>query len=130
MPVRQELREQRLRGRVGIQRQPGLGGQFVGSPGEPLDDIAFGSNAQPSGRGTSQDAGVFFDQQTDGDVRSRVENLFDQSLGDPSIMTGSGGMSLQYVFLDDVQLEAIFRAVRKVRQVLGEPEARAAGMKA
>jgi type II secretory pathway component GspD/PulD (secretin)/tetratricopeptide (TPR) repeat protein len=102
---------------VGSASRPGLGGQFVGSPGEPLDDIAFGSNAQPSGRGTNQDAGVFFDQQTDGDVRSRVENLFDQSLGDPNVMTGSGGMSLQYVFLDDVQLEAIFRAVRKTERI-------------
>ncbi|MHC5080808.1 MAG: hypothetical protein ACYTHN_17505 [Planctomycetota bacterium] len=102
---------------VGSPSVMGRGGPFPGSPGEPLDDIAFGSNTAPSGRGTSQNAGVFFDEQSDGDLRSRVENLFDRSLGDPNIISGSGGLSMQWVYLDDVQLEAIFRSVRKSERI-------------
>ncbi len=102
---------------VGSASVPGRGGPMTPSPGEPLDDIAFGSNVAPSGRGTSQNSGVFFDQDSDGDIRSRVENLFDVALGEPNVLTGSGGMSLQYVYLDDVQLEAIFRSVRKTERI-------------
>jgi len=95
----------------------GRGGPYPGSPGESLDDIPFGSNTQPSGRGTSQNSGVFFDQDSDGDLRTRVENLFDMSLGDPNVISGTGGLSLQWVYLDDVQLEAIFRSVRKSERI-------------
>jgi type II secretory pathway component GspD/PulD (secretin) len=102
---------------VGSPSNFGRGGPFPGSPGEPLDDLAFGSNANPTGRGTNQDAGVFFNETSDGDLRSRVENLFDQSLGEPNVLTGSGGLSLQWVYLDDVQLEAIFRSVRKTERI-------------
>jgi type II secretory pathway component GspD/PulD (secretin)/Flp pilus assembly protein TadD len=102
---------------VGSPSVPGRGGSFTGSPGEPTDDVPFGSNTTPLGAGTSQDSGVFFDDKGDGDLRTRVENLFDKTLGDPSILSGSGGMSMQWVYLDDVQIEAIWRSVRKTERV-------------
>lgn len=102
---------------IGSPSVPGRGGTFLGGPGTPLDDTAFGSPAAPNGAGTDQTAGVFFNDNSDGDMRARVENLFDSQLGDPAVMTNSGGLSIQGVYLDDIQIEAIMRAVRKTQRV-------------
>ncbi|MCI0340303.1 MAG: hypothetical protein L0216_04005 [Planctomycetales bacterium] len=102
---------------IGSPSNPGRGGLFLGSPGEPLDDVAFGSPAAPTGAGTSQTSGIFYNDNSDGDMRARVENLFDVALGDPAVMTNSGGLSIQGVYLDDTQVEAILRAVRKTERV-------------
>ena len=102
---------------IGSPSVVGRGGLFLGGPGTPLDDVAFGSAVQPTGAGTNQTAGVFFNDNSDGDMRARVENLFDQQLGDPAVMTNSGGLSIQGVFLDDIQIEAILRAVRKTQRI-------------
>ncbi len=95
----------------------------VGVPGrgvdEPLDDFGLpgsdsvGVPGAPAGPGTGNDSGAFFDDGSDGDLRGRVENLFDQSLGTDDTLTNSGGFSLQYTYLDDTQLEVILRAVQK-----------------
>ncbi len=102
----------------------GLGDDSGGSgvPGRgddrPLGDFGqpgsgFGTPNQPFGLGTGNDSGVFYDVGNNGDVRSRVENLFDSSLGSPDTLTRSGGTTIQYTYLDDVQIEAILRATRK-----------------
>jgi len=106
----------------------GIGGSpQIPQPGIPpvpaaLDDIQFGNNANPAGPGgTSNDAGVFWqDMPPSGNVRidqrARIENLFDQSLGGRRGnvgLTGTGGMAFQIAFVDNPEINAIIRAVRK-----------------
>jgi type II secretory pathway component GspD/PulD (secretin) len=43
---------------------------------------------------------------------ARAEHLFDRTLGSTS-MNNAGGLSLQYAFLDDTEVEAVLRAVSK-----------------
>ncbi|MCR4315789.1 MAG: hypothetical protein NUW37_05485 [Planctomycetes bacterium] len=90
---------------------PGKGTQTV------IDDSDFGSNASPSGIGTNAHAGVFFNDKSDGDIRARSENLFDSAVGDPTVLSNRGGFSMQFTYIDDTQLEAILRAVRKNERV-------------
>ncbi|MCB9831954.1 MAG: hypothetical protein H6807_05715 [Planctomycetes bacterium] len=99
----------------------------VGVPGpgtsRTFDDFGqagsgFGTSAVPTGLGTDNSSGVFFsDREGNYDVRSRAENLFDEQLGDPSRLDNSGGVSFQFAYLDDVQLEAILRAVQKYERI-------------
>lgn len=106
----------------------GIGGSpQIPQPGNPpvpaaLDDVQFGNNANPAGPGgTGNDAGFFFqDMPPSGNVRidqrARVENLFDTSLGGKRGnigLTGTGGMSFQLAFVDNPEVNAILRAVRK-----------------
>lgn len=106
----------------------GIGGSpQIPQPGIPpvpaaLDDIQFGNNANPAGPGgTGNDAGFFFqDMPPSGNVRldnrARIENLFDQTLGGRRGnvgLTGTGGMSFQIAFVDNPEINAILRAVRK-----------------
>jgi type II secretory pathway component GspD/PulD (secretin) len=87
-----------------------------------LDDIQFGNNSNPAGPGGSgNDAGFFFqDMPPSGNVRidqrARIENLFDQSLGGRRGnvgLTDLGGMTFQMAFVDNPEVNAILRAVRK-----------------
>ncbi|MEE9391136.1 MAG: hypothetical protein V3W41_01385 [Planctomycetota bacterium] len=100
----------------------------VGVPGvgtnNPFDDFGIpggsgvGTPAIPGGIGTGTDSGVFFsDRNGDTNVRARTENLFDEVLGDPNTLDNSGGLSFQFAYLDDVQLEAILRAVQKYERI-------------
>ncbi len=106
----------------------GVGGSpQIPAPGNPpvpaaLDDIQFGNNANPAGPGgTGNDAGFFFqDMPPSGNVRidqrARVENLFDKALGGTRGgfgLTNSGGASFQLAFVDNPEINAIIRAVRK-----------------
>jgi tetratricopeptide (TPR) repeat protein len=68
--------------------------------------------ATPGLVGTGTEPGIFFDDGNDGDYMGRAEHLFDRTLGGSS-MNNAGGMSLQYAFLDDVEVEAVLRAVSK-----------------
>ena len=83
-----------------------------------LDDFGsvpegFGTPSVPSGIGSDNDLGIFHDYGPGkGDVRARVENLYDVTLGNDEF-TNSGGLSLQATFLDDTLVEAILRAVSK-----------------
>lgn len=80
--------------------------------------VGFGTPANPIGLGTGNDSGVFFsDREGNYDVKSRTENLFDEVLGDPRVLDNSGGTSFQFAYLDDVQLEAILRAVQKYERI-------------
>lgn len=96
----------------------GLAGRGTDNPmndfGQP--GSGFGTPNQPFGIGTGNDSGVFYDTGNNGDVRSRVENLFDTSLGSPDTLTSSGGTTVQYTYLDDVQIEAILRATQKSKR--------------
>jgi type II secretory pathway component GspD/PulD (secretin) len=106
----------------------GIGGSpQIPPPGIPpvpaaLDDVQFGNNNNPAGPGgTGNDAGFFFqDMPPSGNVRTdqrvRIENLFDQSLGGRRGnvgLTASGGMAFQLAFVDNPEINAILRAVRK-----------------
>lgn len=93
----------------------------IGVPGRgtaaPFDDFGLpGDPNLPLGTGT--DSGAFYSfGGGNGNVRGRTENLFDIGLGNPDVLTGTGGFSLQYTYLDDTQLEAILRAVQKYERI-------------
>ena len=89
---------------------PGVGGITVPST---FDDLFFGSAGTPGGIGTSNDTGLFYNLNSDGDIRARFENLFDSALGKPGVLTSLGGFSFQGTMIDDTQLEVILRAVEK-----------------
>jgi tetratricopeptide (TPR) repeat protein len=106
----------------------GIGGSpQIPPPGIPpvpaaLDDIQFGSNFRPAGPGgTGNDAGFFFqDMPPSGNVRIdqrvRIENLFDQALAGRRGnigLTNRGGASFQLAFIDNPEINAVIRAVRK-----------------
>ncbi|MBL9078904.1 MAG: hypothetical protein JNL08_15465 [Planctomycetes bacterium] len=94
--------------------------------------------AAPGEVGTGTEPGLFFDDGGDGDVMARIENLYDQTLGGNNTfgannsgltngdvqadqtfagrtgrLTNAGGLSLQYAFLDDTEVEIVLRAVSK-----------------
>jgi Flp pilus assembly secretin CpaC/tetratricopeptide (TPR) repeat protein len=72
------------------------------------------SPAAPGEIGTGTEPGIFFDDGQDGDYMARTENLFDSTLGGgDGQLDNAGGLSLQYAFLDDTQVEVVLRAVQK-----------------
>ena len=88
-------------------------------PNVPMDDYGIpgttdgvGAPGFPEGIGTGNDAGAFFTEGGDTDLRGRLENLYDLGLGDEDFQ-GTGGFFLEFTYLDDTQLEAILRAVEK-----------------
>lgn len=105
-----------LRG-LGNQSSQGLAGRGLETrPNASFDD--FGPSQQqnaatPGLVGTGTEPGIFFDDGNDGDYMARAENLFDRTLGGSGGMNNAGGLSLQYAFLDDVEVEAVLRAVSK-----------------
>ena len=88
----------------------------VAGSGQSKDFDDYGT-AVPTVIGNSFDSGAFYEFQGDSDVRARAENLYDLALGKGGVLTGSGGLSLQYTFLDNVELEVILRAVEKSERV-------------
>jgi general secretion pathway protein D len=94
------------------------GGQGAAGLGlnRPFDDYGVAGAGLPLGTDTSSGAYYQFGGGN-GDARGRTQNLFDQALGNPAIMDPSGGMSVQWTYLDDAQLEAILRAVQKYDRV-------------
>lgn len=100
-------------GGVGV---PGRGGLPVaGGITTPVtfDDVFFGSAGAPTGIGTGSETGLFYNLNSDGDIRGRFENLFDVALGKTGVLTNLGGLSFQGTLIDDTQLEVILRAVQK-----------------
>lgn len=101
----------------------GLGGVF--SPPTSLvnlDDLTSGleDNSSlgldnegpglPDGAETNPSAGAFYNEGGDGDIRARTENIlgpYGERLG------AGGGLTMQFVFLDDTQTSLILRAVEK-----------------
>jgi type II secretory pathway component GspD/PulD (secretin) len=109
-----------LRG-LGNQASQGLAGRGLEKqgprPGAGFDD--FGPRTQqnaasPGLVGTGTEPGVFFDDGNDGDIMARVENLYNTTLGGRNGgLTNAGGLSMQYAFLDDTEVELVLRAVAK-----------------
>ncbi|MHC4942933.1 MAG: hypothetical protein ACYTG7_07915 [Planctomycetota bacterium] len=104
-----------LDGNIGDDANP-----LAAVPNVLLDDFGdgsvlrgYGSESNPSGIGTGNDAGFYYDDGEDGDIIGRLENLLDIELGETNIVTPAGGTTVQFTFLDDVALEAILRAVSK-----------------
>ena len=104
-----------------------IGVDFRGldNPGVPftdLDDVNLAldptlglDNAGDGETLTPPSAGAFYDEGGDGDVRGRTEHIFGDALG--SALSTIGGMTVQYTFLNDLQLSAIFRLVEKSEDV-------------
>ncbi len=93
--------------------QPGLG------TNDFFNDFGDASTQQDLGReiGQATDSGVFYDGSSNQVMRARAEELYDTALGDPNVLTGSGGLSFQWTYLNDIQLEMILRAVSKSERV-------------
>lgn len=103
----------------------GVGGAPQGTTPQPvpaaLDDVNHGTNNVPTGAGTDNEAGFFMqdinpNQSVNIDVRSRVENLFDQAVGGRRGgfgLTNTGGASFQLSFVDNPEITAVLRAVKK-----------------
>ena len=98
----------------------GLGGFPDANDLVDLDDIVSGGNESASagldnnGNGfgdTNPSAGLFFDEAGRWSSRARTENM----LGDYGTerMSGIGGLTMQFAFLDDAQTSLILRAVEK-----------------
>jgi tetratricopeptide (TPR) repeat protein len=67
--------------------------------------------------GQSTDLGAFYNRGFPGDMRARVEELYDIGLGDDNVIKNSGGLSFQWTYLNDLQLQLILRAVSKSERV-------------
>ena len=95
----------------------------LGSPGKGtnafFNDFGDTTAQRTLGRelGSDTELGAFLDEGQDGDIRARTENLFDRFLGDEDVLTGSGGLQLQWTYLNDLQLEMILTAVSKSERV-------------
>ncbi len=83
-----------------------------------LEDLASagydnGNPGLPVASASHPSAGVFFNQNGDGDYKGRNENIFDRALG--RVLSPLGGAIIQYTFLDDTDVSLILRAVEKSR---------------
>ncbi len=100
--------------------KPGMGLQKQGNrTGFGFDDYGRNvSTSEPGEIGSGFEPGIFYDDGFDGDLYARTENLFDRALGGgPEGLSNGGGLSFQYTFLDDTELETILRAVAKKERV-------------
>lgn len=96
---------------------PGLGtNNFFNDFGDPTAQADLGREI-----GQDTDLGAYYTRNSANgdsmDVRSRVEQLYDTALGDPNVMQGNGGLSFQWTYLNDLQLQLILRAVSKSERV-------------
>lgn len=98
----------------------------LGSPGQGTNEF-FNDFGDPTAQadlgkeiGQDTDLGAFYNKglgNGEGDMRARVEELYDVGLGDENVLEGSGGLSFQWTYLNDLQLELILRAVSKSERV-------------
>ncbi|MDA1260671.1 MAG: hypothetical protein O3A20_08620, partial [Planctomycetota bacterium] len=95
----------------------------VGIPGQGTDNVFddfgsdFGSPGDPGAIGSDNDVGFYYREANDNlNLMGRTENLYDSALGSDSVLTNSGGLSMQYTWLDDAQLEMVLRAVKKSKR--------------
>ncbi len=76
-----------------------------------FDNSGPGLPANASGRPSS---GAFFNNNSDGDYRTRTENVFDRALG--TRISNVGGAVVQWTLVDDTDLSMILRAVQKSQE--------------
>ncbi len=109
----------------GFLQEIGVDWRGLDNPGNPftdLDDVNL-DNEPTAGLDNSGDgvtvtppsAGAFLDEGGDGDIKGRTEHLFGDALG--SALSTIGGLTVQYTFLNDLQLSAILRLVEKQQNV-------------
>ncbi|MFT7516562.1 MAG: type II secretory pathway component GspD/PulD (secretin)/tetratricopeptide (TPR) repeat protein [Myxococcota bacterium] len=80
------------------------------------DSTNYGSPGAPGVLGTGQDVGAAFAEAgEDILIIGRTEQLYDSQLGD-SDFEASGGLAMQYAWLDDTELQMILRAVKKSKR--------------
>ena len=78
-----------------------------------MDDVVFGSPDSGDTVGNNKASGLYYRYNDDLATKQRLENLFDQSLGNPGEFTNTGGLAMQMAYVDDVELQMILQAVRK-----------------
>lgn len=101
----------------------GLGGSGKGDVAQldnvtnRLDDNASRGldNSGTQDEAGAPNSGAFFNDGGDGDVRARTENFFNSRLS--RSLTPTGGLTAAWSFLDDLQIQMIFRAVEKRQDV-------------
>ncbi|MEL6715129.1 MAG: hypothetical protein AAFP86_15210, partial [Planctomycetota bacterium] len=94
----------------------GLGQPGLGANGIEFNDFGDGSSEFGDVVGRTNTIGAFFDDGADGSFRARIEDLYDSQLGNDTLQ-GSGGLSFQWAFLNDLQLQLILRAVSKSERI-------------
>ncbi len=94
----------------------GLGQPGLGVDNQEFNDFGDGSSELGNEIGRTNDIGAFFDDGEDGSFKARVEDLYDTQLGSDDFQA-SGGLSFQWAFLNDLQLELILRAVDKSERI-------------
>jgi type II secretory pathway component GspD/PulD (secretin) len=96
----------------------GLGAPGLGT-NSFFNDFGDSTAQQTLGRelGSDTDLGAFLDENDNGDLRGRSENLFDSFLGDEDVLTGAGGLGVQWTYLSKLQLEMILTATSKSERV-------------
>ncbi|MFT6831608.1 MAG: tetratricopeptide (TPR) repeat protein [Planctomycetota bacterium] len=94
----------------------GLGQPGLGVDNQEFNDFGDGSSELGNEIGRTSDIGAFFDDGADGSFKARVEDLYDTQLGSDDFQA-SGGLSFQWAFLNDLQLELILRAVQKSERI-------------
>jgi Flp pilus assembly secretin CpaC/tetratricopeptide (TPR) repeat protein len=93
--------------------QPGLGtNETFNDFGDPSTQIDLGKEI-----GQTTDLGAFYNRGFHGDMRARVEELYDIGLGDDNVIQNSGGLAFQWTYLNDLQLQLVLRAVSKSERV-------------
>ncbi len=102
----------------------GLGGSGSKGTVATLDDVTNGLDDNASrgldNSGTLDPAGspisgAFFNDGGDGDIRARTENYFANPLG--RALSTTGGATAALVYLDDLELQAVIRAIEKQQDV-------------
>jgi general secretion pathway protein D len=95
----------------------------IGNDGKtvtPLMDVTNGfednasqgmDNQGDGGPGDNPAAGVFYNDNTDGDMRFRTENYFKTALG--QVLSTIGGGAFQFSYIDDTIFNMVVRAVEK-----------------
>ncbi|MFH2001601.1 MAG: hypothetical protein ABIK28_18095, partial [Planctomycetota bacterium] len=68
-------------------------------------------NQGDGGEGANPSAGIFFNDNSDGDIRFRNEGVFQNSLG--KVLNTIGGGAFQFSLIDDTMFNLVVRAVEK-----------------
>lgn len=107
----------------GFLQEIGADWRGIGNDGkapEPIMDVTNGfednasqgmDNQGDGGEGANPVAGIFFNDNSDGDLRFRNENYFTDALG--NVLSTIGGGAFQFSLIDDTIFNLVVRAVEK-----------------